>query len=263
MGKVSLVKGLFLSEKFILLLILINAILIFVSGFHIDFSVKNTFVLLDEIITLFFIVEIVIKARHWGIREYLSSNWNKFDVVLIAFSLPSVINFIFDYELSDANYLLVFRVMRVFKTFRLFHFFPGVDSLVLGIRRALKASLIVLSVFFVYIFIIGIFSFHLFQELAPDRFGNPALALYSTFKVFTIEGWFEIPETLSKNMSDVGAFFTYSYFVFVVLTGGIFGLSLVNSIFVDAMVSDNNDVLEMKIDTLTEKVEELLKEKEK
>jgi len=47
-------------------------------------------------------------------------------------------------------------------------------------------------------------------------------------------------------------------FIFILLTGGIFGLSLVNSIFVDAMVSDNNDELEKKIDDLNEKVSKLL-----
>lgn len=46
--------------------------------------------------------------------------------------------------------------------------------------------------------------------------------------------------------------------------GGIIGLSLVNSVFVDAMVSDNNDELNKeverlhkKIDVLTEKIDEL------
>ncbi len=50
------------------------------------------------------------------------------------------------------------------------------------------------------------------------------------------------------------------------LSGGILGLSLVNSIFVDAMVSDNNDELQndvnnmsKKIDTLNTKIEELIK----
>jgi len=48
------------------------------------------------------------------------------------------------------------------------------------------------------------------------------------------------------------------YFIFVVLTGGIFGLSLVNSIFVDSMVSDNNDELEKKIDSLDSKIIKIL-----
>jgi voltage-gated sodium channel len=43
-----------------------------------------------------------------------------------------------------------------------------------------------------------------------------------------------------------------------VTSGGILGLSIVNSIFVDAMVSDNNDELENKIDLLNKKIDKLL-----
>lgn len=42
------------------------------------------------------------------------------------------------------------------------------------------------------------------------------------------------------------------------ITGGIFGLSLVNSIFVDAMVSDNNDELIEKVNELDKKIEKLI-----
>ena len=79
------------------------------------------------------------------------------------------------------------------------------------------------------------------------------------FKVFTIEGWFEIPDDVTQNLSPVSAFFTNVYFIFIVMSGGIFGLSLVNSIFVDAMVSDNNDSLENKIQSLEEKIDLLIK----
>ena len=92
---------------------------------------------------------------------------------------------------------------------------------------------------------------------------DPIHSLYSIFKIFTVEGWFEIPEKITANYTDIQAFFTYIYFIFVVLTGGIFGLSLVNSIFVDSMISDNNDEIEKKIDILDTKINELLKNIEK
>ena len=44
------------------------------------------------------------------------------------------------------------------------------------------------------------------------------------------------------------------------LAGGIIGLSLVNSIFVDAMVEDNTDELEAKVDVLTGEVRALRRE---
>ena len=153
--------------------------------------------------------------------------------------------------------------MRIFKSFRFLKFIPGIDHLVKGIGRALKTSVVVLIGFIIYIFINGIFSFYLFKGISPEYFGDPLSSLYSTFKIFTLEGWYEIPENLTKNLSTITSFFTYMYFIFIVFTGGIFGISLVNSIFVDAMVSDNNDELEKKIDLIDKKIDELLTKKEK
>lgn len=84
------------------------------------------------------------------------------------------------------------------------------------------------------------------------------ISFYTIFKTFTVEGWYEIPEKLALGLSISSTFLTYVYFIFVVFSGGIFGLSIVNSIFVDAMVSDNNDELEKKIDLLDKKLDILI-----
>lgn len=45
------------------------------------------------------------------------------------------------------------------------------------------------------------------------------------------------------------------YFCLILILGCIIGMSLLNSIFVDAMVSDNNDSLEEKIDKMEKDIE--------
>ncbi len=257
-----MIKKLFLNDKFILILILLNAVTIFVSGFEITPNNRFILSLTDNLITGLFIVEIVVKFKEFGIKDYFKSNWNKFDFILVALSFPALIAFIGNLEITSFSFLLVFRVMRVFKSFRFLKFIPGIEHLVKGISRALKASIVVLIGFVIYIFIIGIFSFYLFKEISPEYFGNPLNSLYSIFKIFTVEGWYEIPEQLTKGLSSITSFFTYMYFIFVVISGGIFGLSLVNSIFVDAMVSDNNDELEKKIELIDKKIDRLLTKKE-
>jgi voltage-gated sodium channel len=257
-----MIKKLFLNEKIILILILLNSVTIFVSGFEIAPDNKFILSLTDNLITGLFIAEIIVKFQEFGIKNYFKSNWNKFDFILVALSCPTLISFIGNLEITSFSFLLVFRVMRVFKSFRFLKFIPGIEHLVKGIRRALKASIVVLIGFVIYIFIIGIFSFYLFKEISPEYFGNPLKSLYSIFKIFTVEGWYEIPEQLTRGLSATTSFFTYLYFIFVVTSGGIFGLSLVNSIFVDAMVSDNNDELENKIDLLDQKIDKLLTKKE-
>lgn len=251
-------KKLFLNDKFILWLILINSAVLFLGGYYP--SENDIFILsiADNLITALFIIELFIKFREYGVKNYFNSNWNKFDFILIVISIPAFISFISVINLFDFSFLLVFRIMRVFKAFRFFKFIPNIGQLVSGVQRALKASVFVFIGFLIYIFIIGILSYYLFQGSGSESFSDPMISLYSTFKIFTVEGWFEIPEQISTNYSKIGSFFTYLYFIFVVLTGGIFGLSLVNSIFVDSMVSDNNDELELKIDKLDSKVTNLL-----
>jgi len=250
-------KKQFLNDNFILLLIILNAVIIFVSGFELGDNYNFILTLLDNGVTVLFIIELIIKLSHFG-KIFFLSNWNKFDFVLILFSIPALIAFIINADIHDFSFFLVFRIMRVFKSFRFLRFIPGIDHLIRGIKRALKASIIVIFGFIIYIFIVGIFSFYLFKESSPEYFINPLVSLYSIFKIFTIEGWFEIPEKVTNGFSITTSFFTYIYFIFVVLSGGILGLSLVNSIFVDAMVSDNNDELEKKIDNLESKIDKLL-----
>lgn len=78
-----------------------------------------------------------------------------------------------------------------------------------------------------------------------------------------MEGWYNIPEEIAKNSSESIAFLTKIYFIFILVTGGIFGLSLVNSIFVEAMLSDNTDDIEKKVDELNRKVSTLLEQQNK
>lgn len=256
------IKKLFLNEKFILLLILVNAFTIFMSGFQLLPNQKFAFELIDNAITILFVIEISIKLKEYGAKKYFSFHWNKFDFVLVILSFPTLIAYLSNIEITSISFLLVFRVMRLFKSFRFLKFIPNIEHLIKGISRALKSSVIVLLGFMIYIFIIGIFTFYLFKGVSTEYFGNPLTALYSIFKIFTVEGWFEIPEVLAQNLSPVLSFFTYLYFIFIVITGGIFGLSLVNSIFVDAMVSDNNDTLEHKVDVLSAKIDKLLAERD-
>jgi len=253
-----MIRKLFLNDKFILWLILINSAILFLGGYSSTQQHKLILSIADNLITALFILELVVKFSEFGVKKYFSSDWNKLDFVLIIISIPAFIAFILNLNVVDFSFLLVFRIMRVFKAFRFFKFIPDMGKLINGIRRALKTSVFILLGFIIYIFITGIFSYNLFQNSGSEYFSSPLMSLYSTFKIFTVEGWFEIPENITMSYSQLGSFFTYLYFIFIVLTGGVFGLSLVNSILVDSMVSDNNDELEKKVDNLDTKISEIL-----
>lgn len=254
------ISALFLNDTFILSLIFVNSIAIFLEGFnHLPAALAFSSKLMDSLITILFGIEIVVKWKALGLAVYFESHWNKLDFVLVLLAFPALLHWFFPLQSNSLSWLLIFRAIRVFKFFRFLKFIPEIDKLAIGIKRALKDSVLVFFGFVLYNFIISVFSCYLFKEIVPEYFGNPIQAFYSTFKIFTVEGWYEIPELVAERSSVLVAFFSKIYFMLILLTGGIIGLSLVNSIFVDAMVSDNNDELEHKIDKLSAEILELKK----
>jgi voltage-gated sodium channel len=254
-----MVKRFFLKETNILTIIILNSITILLGAFDNLTSVQLTIITaIDNIITAIFLIELIIKLIEFKFKGYFSSNWNRLDFILIILSIPAFFSWLFDLSLTNLSFFLIFRVLRVFKSFRFLKFIPGITELIKGIKRALKTSVVIILGFCIYIFIIGIFSTYLFQNIAPEHFGNPINSFYSIFKIFTVEGWYEIPEQIALNSTNSIAFFSKVYFIFIVITGGIFGLSLVNSIFVEAMLTDNTDDISKKIDSLEKKIEDFL-----
>lgn len=251
------IKAYFLNEWFILSIIILNSIIIFIQQFGIETIALEV---LDTFFTLLFMVEAIIKIRTYSWKNYKADSWNRFDFVLVLVSIPSIAVLFVSFHIFDLSFLLVLRSLRVFKAFRLIKFLPEIEDLVRSVKRALKTSYVVGLGFFILVFIFSLVSSALYREIAPEYFGNPMQSIYTVFQLFSVEGWYEIPNLIAGRSSETVAFFTKIYFSFLLLGGGILGLSLVNSIFVDAMVADNNDSLEEEIKKLTEKIDKLTEE---
>ncbi len=248
------VKRFFTNDIIMLVLVLINTGIIFISGFIPEQG--GTLLIIDSLFTLLFMFEAVVKIHVHGFSGYWSDGWNRFDFILVLLALPSCIN-VFGYDFPGTSILLSLRMMRAFKSFRLLKFIPNVDNLLNGIKLAFKASYIVVIGMIVFLLIFSIITTFLFGSAAPHYFGNPALSVYSIFRLFTIEGWYEMPEAIAANSGTAMAVFARIYFSILLFMGGIIGMSLVNSIFVDAMASDNNDEVLDKLSQLEKKLDKL------
>jgi voltage-gated sodium channel len=255
----------FFSHNGVLIsLISANALLIFVQGFFQATDPISPYLeFLDHMLTLFFALEAGVKMLHLGWKGYVKDGWNVFDFILVLVALPSLVVWATGLDVVRLEFLLIFRILRVFKFFRVLKFVPNVENLIMGIFRAVRSSILVVFAFFIFNFIFAILSYSLFAEVAPEHFANPLLSFYTTFKIFTIEGWYEIPDLIAERADHTFlAIFARIYFVLLLFGGGIFGLSLINSIFVDSMMSDNNDAMEKKLGELEAKIDRLLENKE-
>ena len=250
------VRRIFTNDIIMLVLVLINTGIIFISGFMPNQG--GSLLMVDSIFTLLFLFEAIVKIQMNGFSQYWADGWNRFDFILVLLALPSCIN-IFGVLFPDTSILLSLRTMRAFKSFRLLQFIPNIDSLLNGIKLAFKASFIVTIGLIVFLLVFSIITTFLFGNSAPQFFGNPALSVYSIFRLFTIEGWYDMPEAIANNSGATMAVFARIYFSILLFMGGIIGMSLVNSIFVDAMAADNNDEVLEKLNHLVKKIDDLHK----
>lgn len=240
-------------ERVVMAVILANSIVIFLaaSGFKWPWLQP-----LDIACSLFFVVEMALKMRHDGVLGYWRRGWNVLDGTLVLLSVPSII--LFFLPLTDLSYLLILRLLRAFRFFRVVHFFPGAEQIGRNFRKAMRESMSLFAGYIIIIIIFAILSTSFFGHVAPQYFGTPWESIYSVFRLCTIEGWYEIPDAVSTAYGGWGVAGVRLYFVLLLILGGVIGLSLINSVFVDAMVSDNNDEVLQRINELEKKIDKLL-----
>lgn len=249
-----------ISERMVMTVVLINAAVMTASGFYADGDpTRRLLEGIDYGCVVYFVIEVMLKLRHFGWKGYFSSGWNRFDFLVTVFCLPILVGPWLDsaYRLGFAP---IIRTGRLFRLFRLLRFIPNADHLLVGIRRALRASVGIFLALFLINLIFALTATYFFADKAPEQFGNPALSFYSIFRIFTVEGWYEYPDALENVVnSPVWLFSVRIFFMASVFGGGMLGFSLANAVFLDEMTMDNNRELEAKIDRLSEQVRDLQK----
>jgi hypothetical protein len=97
---------------FMTCVILFNCVSFVLDGRNVSESTRSFMDTSDLVCLIIFTVEIAICVVADGAREYWSSSWNRFDVLVIGLS------WIFDFSNLDAS-LSVFRILRVLRPLRL------------------------------------------------------------------------------------------------------------------------------------------------
>lgn len=248
-------KDLLCNERVMLYAIMLNTALMFIGGF---WPHTFWFDLFDNIFTILFLFEAWAKISRSGWKNYWCENWNKFDFLILLVALPTLIAPFVPHTVAT-NGILALRSMRMFKSLKMLRFIPNIQKLLTGIRLASKATLFVFIAFIVFLITFSILSSTIFGQKSPELFGDPALSLYNTFRLFSIEGWYELPDAIAQHSTPAWGSFARVYFSVLMFLGGIIGMSLINSIFVDAMAEDNNDEVLEKLRRLEEKIDKLSK----
>lgn len=249
----KVLRRFFCNEHIMLVAIVLNTIIMFVGGFWPD---STWFELSDAFFTLLFLLEAIVKISTDGWSRYWESNWNRFDFIVVIIALPSLASPFIEHSMAT-NAVLALRSMRLFKSFKVLRFIPHIKQILSGIKLAFRASLLIFAAGVVILFIFSILSSAIFGSMAPEYFSNSGISLYSIFRLFSVEGWYELPDAIASNSTPAWGVFARIYFSVLMFLGGIIGMSLITSIFVDTMAGDNNDEVMKKLDKIENEIKEL------
>lgn len=246
------------SEQIMLSIVLLNVAVIFLQECGMTSIVLN---ITDIICSVIFIVEMVLKQCVVGIG-YWKNKWDVLDGIVTIISLPALLTY-FSPNIENFGFVVAFRALRVLKVLRAARFSKNIDSILKGFKLALRESAAFIVGYLVVIIVVAMFNCALFNKAAPEYFDTPLDGIYSVFRMFTVEGWYDIPNAVVHNMPHTWIHVVRTYFCLLLLGGGIIGMSLINSIFVDAMAADNNDEVLKKLDTLERKLNQMQREMKK
>lgn len=246
-------RKLIYNEKLLLLLILLNVCVIYLHTFDLAKPFYPTLDWLDVVFTMIFMVEIFIKIQDQPgrnkIGNYLSSHWNKIDFYSVLLALPSI-GVLFSHHFEYFAGFTALRSLRVFKFLRIIEYIPNGKRITSQVFKALKSISFIIFAFVVYSTIISIISVSLFKSVAPTYFHDAFDAFFTIFKIFSGDGFSDVVGEIASHSSGPFMVFTKFYFVFIVFTGSILGLSLINTIFIDQMSQIEENIEEKEKDTL-------------
>ena len=256
----------FLNEKVIGVLIAFNAILTVCLGFdNLPFSEKITYV--EHFITLLFTCEITCKIYVYK-RQFFTTKWNWFDFLIVSVSFAAMLLHLSGIGLSIVGNFMILRTIRLFRFFRTIRIIPSIEKTFSDLKKAIRVTSGIIFGGFIVLLIVGVMLNSMYKDVDPVNFGDPIISMYSAFRIFSVEGWYEIPDELSTGTTSyANATFIRILFSFLTLLG-MFILGFVISSISDELATDNNDELlgktkelEGKIDTLNDKIDLLINNK--
>ena len=240
--------ALFLNERFTSFLIVLAVAMAFTS----DFFSASVLYALNWGLLLYFSLEAFTKITVFSWGRYIKSGSNKFDFCILVISFFILLSPMF--EAPGVAYLRMFRAITLLRVFRLI---PNAEHILRGLAKAIIASRAILILMAIMLVFFSMLGFSLFSNYLPEFFGNPLTAMNTIFQIFTIENWGAAPEA-AKAIDNPNIYYAINLFVIMVLIlGGFIALSLANAVFVDEMVSDNNDDLRQEIKALRNENKEI------
>ncbi len=195
-----------LFELFVISIIVLSAVIIGLRTYELPKWVLYIFTALDSAITLFFLIEIMIRLISEGsFRRFFRQGWNVFDSVIVLASLIPT---------DHSEIALLGRVLRIFRVLRMVAVIPELRSLLETFFQAIPRMGYVAMLMFLVFYIYGAIGSTFFHHINPELWENISISMLTLFRVATFEDWTDVMYETMKVYPMSWVF--YLTFIFIV-----------------------------------------------
>jgi voltage-gated sodium channel len=203
----------------------------------------HTLNLIDQIIIYVFLVEIILKLLSYGKKPwaYFGDPWNVFDFIIVAVCfIPNI----------DTHFVIVLRLARILRVFRVISIFPKLQLLVNALLKSIPSMGYVVVLLFLVFYIYAVAGSFLFSKTDPVHFGSLHTSMITLFKVLTLEGWTDIMNIQLYGTADPAAEYTMkpvsyasvAYFVSFILIGAMIIMNLFIGVIMNSMQESHSEL---------------------
>lgn len=244
-----------LFENSINFLIVVNIILLSTKDAN-SKTYDETLHSINDVITLTFFLEFLIKLFVIGPLRYLDYRWNKFDFIVNTVTFTEII--LTDLKIlgEEDKITNFFQIFSVFRVYRLIPLFKGVQKVLENLSYAIPSFLNVGELLVLIVFLYAEVGFFLFSDITKgvfiddyNNFQNFGAAFLVLFKIATADEWFLIMFDLYDNKYGGSLVAIIYFFTFVTLCSyimiNIFIIIIIQQ-FEEYQLEENNPIQTFK-----------------
>jgi len=212
-------------ELSVVFIIIISALVIGAKTYEAMTAYFEILVWLDRFITVFFMVEIVIRfLAEKNKLEFFKKGWNLFDSLIIIISLIPI---------ENSEFAFIGRLVRVFRVLRIISVLPELRVLINAFVKSLPQLGYVVLLLFIIFYIYAAMGSLVFDHIEPKLWGDISIAMLTLFRVMTFEDWTDV---MYQTMEVYPLSWVY-YISFIFLTAFAF-LNMVIGIIVNVLETE-------------------------
>ena len=213
-----------LFQNLVISIIIFNAFTIGFNTYDLSEFSKNIINLLDYSITIFFVIEILIRFIGEPKKiNFFKNGWNLFDSTIVLISLIPIPN--------NSSFLLL-RLLRVFRILRIISVIPELKLIIEALLGSVKRVFYVGLLLFIILYIYATIGSILFSNDIPQRWSDVGVSMITLFQVLTLSSWEQVMLPLQEIY-----WWAWIYFFSFIIICGITMLNLLIAILVDVVIN--------------------------